>query len=46
MVETGDEVLDYRVAVAYYAESRQIVIPGGDHGFRCFEQHIPTIIAF
>lgn len=46
MVETGDEVLDYRIAVAYYAESHQIVVPGGDHGFRSFEQHISTLIAF
>ena len=46
MVETGDEVLDYRDAVAYYADSRQIVEPGGDHGFRSFTQYIPTILSF
>lgn len=46
MVETGDEVLDYGEAVAYYAGSRQVIVPGGDHGFRSFAQHIPTIIAF
>ncbi len=46
MVETGDEVLDYKAAVAYYASGRQMVVPGGDHGFRSFVQHIPTIMAF
>jgi len=46
LAETGDEVLDYRDAVAYYADSRQIVVPGGDHGFQSFTQYIPTILAF
>lgn len=46
MVETGDEVLDYRQAVDYYAGSRQIIVPGGNHGFSSFMQHIPTILAF
>jgi predicted esterase YcpF (UPF0227 family) len=46
LVETGDEVLDYRDAVSYYAASRQIVVPGGDHGFQHFTQYIDTILAF
>lgn len=46
MVETGDEVLDYKQAVDYYAGSRQIIVPGGNHGFSSFVQHIPTILAF
>lgn len=46
MVETGDEVLDYRDAVAYYRHSRQVVIAGGNHHFLSFPQHISTIIAF
>ncbi len=46
MVETGDEVLDYRDAVAYYQHSRQIVVAGGNHNFLSFPQHISTIIAF
>lgn len=46
LVETDDEVLDYRAAVNYYAASRQIVVPGGDHGFQSFPQYIETILEF
>ncbi|MEO8410661.1 MAG: YqiA/YcfP family alpha/beta fold hydrolase, partial [Propionivibrio sp.] len=33
LVETGDELLDYRAAVARYAGCRQMVFAGGDHSF-------------
>lgn len=46
MVETGDEVLDYREAVARYAASRQIVLPGGDHSFTRFPEYIAQLIEF
>ncbi len=46
LVETGDEVLDYREAVDYFAGARQIVLDGGDHGFTRFTDHIPTILEF
>jgi len=46
LVQTGDEVLDYREAVAYYAGARQRVIEGGDHGFQDFEREIPGILQF
>jgi predicted esterase YcpF (UPF0227 family) len=46
LVETGDEVLDYRVAVARYAGGRQEVIQGGDHSLQSFVKHIPTILDF
>lgn len=46
LVETGDEVLDYREAVAWFAGARQIVLEGGDHGFTRFTEHIPPIIEF
>ena len=46
MVETGDEVLDYRHAVARYRGARQCVIEGGDHGFSDFAQHLDTVFDF
>jgi hypothetical protein len=46
LAQTGDEVLDYRDAVAYYAGARQIVEQGGDHGFAGFERHFQTLLDF
>lgn len=46
LAQTGDEVLDYRAAVAWYAGARQIVEDGGDHGFSGFERHFQTILDF
>lgn len=46
LVETGDEVLDYRQAVDKYRGARQIVIEGGDHSLQSFPEHIPQILEF
>ena len=46
MVETGDEVLDYREAVAFYAGAHQLVVGGGDHAFRGFADQVPAILRF
>ena len=46
LVETGDEVLDYRRAVERYAGARQVVIPGGDHSLQSFAEHLPRILDF
>jgi predicted esterase YcpF (UPF0227 family) len=46
MVTTGDEVLDYREAVARYAGAPQLVVQGSDHGFADFEQHLDSVLAF
>ncbi len=46
LAQTGDEVIDYRDAVAYYAGARQIIEDGGDHGFAGFERHYQTILDF
>jgi predicted esterase YcpF (UPF0227 family) len=46
LAQTGDEVLDYRDAVTYYAGATQIIEAGGDHGFAAFERHFQTILDF
>jgi uncharacterized protein len=46
LVETGDEVLDYRRAVERYAGAAQVVVPGGDHSLASFPQHLPRILEF
>jgi hypothetical protein len=46
LVETGDELLDYRQAVARYAGARQTVIEGGDHAFAHFDEYLDGIVAF
>ena len=43
LVETGDEVLDYRRAVEKYRGARQIVVEGGDHSLKSFPEHLPLI---
>ena len=46
MIETGDEVLDYREAVAYFQGARQVILEGGDHGFTRFTEYLPMILEF
>jgi len=46
IVETGDEVLDYRRAVERYAGAEQIVVAGGDHSLQSFPRHLPRIVEF
>jgi uncharacterized protein len=46
LAQTGDEVLDYRDAAAYYAGAKQIIEDGGDHSFAGFERHYQTILDF
>lgn len=43
LVQEGDELLDYREAVKFYAGSQQIVEPEGDHSFVGLERHLPAI---
>ena len=43
-VETGDEVLDYREATAYYAGALHAVVRGGDHSLVSFPEHIPELV--
>ncbi len=46
LVETGDEVLDYRQAVAKYAGARQVVLEGGDHSFTRWDACLDTVLEF
>ncbi len=46
LVETGDEVLDYREAVAFYGGACQYVRGGGDHSFTEFAVQLPAILRF
>jgi predicted esterase YcpF (UPF0227 family) len=46
IVETGDELLDYRSAVERYAGAAQRVVQGGDHSLQTFPQHLPRILEF
>ena len=46
LVETGDELLDYRSAVRKYRGAMQIVVQGGDHSLASFPEHIPLILNF
>ena len=46
IVETGDEVLDYRRALERYAGAERIVVHGGDHSLQSFPQHLPRLLEF
>ncbi|MGE5090347.1 MAG: YqiA/YcfP family alpha/beta fold hydrolase [Candidatus Levyibacteriota bacterium] len=46
LVQTGDEVLDWRQAIDFYAGGWQSVQGGGDHAFSGFEAQIPAILRF
>lgn len=46
LVETGDEVLDYRRAVERYAGAEQVVVRGGDHTLQSFPTHLARILSF
>lgn len=46
LAETGDEVLDYRQAVAKYAGAKQTVLQGGDHSFTRWPEYMDAIIDF
>ncbi len=44
LVETGDEVLDYREALACYAGAFHTVVQGGDHSLASFHEHVPDLV--
>jgi predicted esterase YcpF (UPF0227 family) len=46
MLQTGDEVLDYKQAMEKYAAVPSIVEEGGGHEFMGFDRHLETVLAF
>lgn len=46
MLQTGDEVLDYKQALEKYAAVPSIVEEGGGHEFAGFDRHLETVLAF
>lgn len=46
LLETGDAVLDYRQAARHYAGCKQVILPGGEHGFCHFPEYIGQILEF
>lgn len=46
LLETGDEVLDYREAVRKYEGARMVIREGGDHTLQSFAEHLPRVLAF
>lgn len=46
MLETGDEVLDWRDAATFYRDAHQLVFQRGDHGFTHFRDVLELIDKF
>jgi len=46
LLETGDEVLDWREAARKYEGARTVIRQGGDHSLQCFEEMLPRILDF
>ena len=46
MLQTGDDVLDYKLAMEKYSAIPSIVEEGGGHEFAGFDRHLKTVLAF
>jgi predicted esterase YcpF (UPF0227 family) len=46
LVRSGDEVLDWREAVAFYGGAWQYVAGGGDHGWEGFGGEVRSVLRF
>lgn len=46
LLQTGDEILDYKIAIDKYAAVPSIVEEGGGHEFMEFDRHLETVLAF
>lgn len=46
LLGSGDEVLDYRDALAWYGPSPAEIEPGDDHSLHRFPHHLPALVDF
>ena len=46
LVRTGDEILDWRTASAFYAGAFQYVAGGGNHGWEDFGDEVASVLHF
>jgi predicted esterase YcpF (UPF0227 family) len=46
LMRAGDELLDWREAMARYAGAWQYVLGGGDHGWEDIDGEIPSVLRF
>lgn len=46
LLETGDEVLDWREAARKYEGARTVIRDGGDHTLQSFPEHLARILRF
>jgi predicted esterase YcpF (UPF0227 family) len=46
LMRSGDELIDWRAAVAHYAGAWQFVAGGGTHGWEDFETELPSVVRF
>ena len=42
----GDELLDWKEMVAFYAGAKQLVLEGSDHGIADYAKHLPAVLDF
>lgn len=46
MHTTGDELLDWGIAVEHYAGCRSVIVQGSDHGFAEFGDYLDVVLDF
>lgn len=46
LLQSGDELLDWRQAVAFYAGAWQFIQGGGDHAYVNFAEQVPLVLRF
>lgn len=46
LAQSGDELLDWRRAAAFYAGAWQFIEGGGDHAYRDFARQVPLVLRF